>query len=101
MDNKTNFPQTPLYVSSRYVCFRFDRIPSRQFYRYLHFVKRQFPYMRWNRSIHMWQLPIHDLKPLYELCRLLFGVNNVQFQYRQYSNKSRFMQRSLFKSREA
>lgn len=100
MNTHENFPQATLYVSSRYIYFRLDSVPPKLFYRYLHFVRRRFPYMHWNKGIGMWQLTICDLQPLYELCRLLFGVNNVRFQSQQYRNRPRIVQLGLFDSKE-
>ena len=100
MNTQLSLPQVTLCVSSRYIYFRFYSVPPQLFYRYLHFVRRRFPYMKWNEGIGMWQLAICDLQPLYELCRLLFGVNNVQFQYQQYRNRPRIVQLSLFDSKE-
>ena len=101
MNTRLSLPRATLYVSSRYIYFRFDSVPARLFYRYLHFVRQRFPYMQWAEDFGMWQLAICDLQPLYELCRLLFGANNVQFQYRQYMDGPRIVQLSLFDSKEA
>lgn len=98
MVTKKNLPRATLDVTSRHVYFRMASVPLRSFYRYLHFVRQQFPYMKWRKDIGMWQLPICDLKHLYELCRLLFGVDNVHFQFRKYRGNPRLMQLSLFDS---
>lgn len=49
----------------------------------------------------MWQLAVSDLQPLYELCRLLFGANNVQIRFQQYRDRPRIEQLCLFESKEA
>lgn len=96
MDTQLSLPKATLCISPRYIYFRFDNIPARLFYRYLQFVRRRFPYMQWIESIGMWQLAICDLQPLYELCRMLFGASNVQFQYQQYMDRPRIEQLNLF-----
>ena len=97
MNNIVSIPQATLAVSSGHVYFRLDNVSSQAlFFRYLRFFRERFPHMQWDKNIGMWKLPIYDLKFLYELCRLLFGVNSVQFQRQQYMGKSQHVQLGLF-----
>ena len=97
MNTIVKIPQITLAVSSRHVYFRLDNVSSQVlFFRYLRFFRERFPHMQWHKQIGMWELPICDLKSLYELCRVLFGVNSVQFQSGQYMGESQHVQLDLF-----
>lgn len=87
--------QAVLLISNRNVYFRLNRVPPQLFYRYLHILRKRLPQMYWDRKIGMWQLPIWELKALYETCRFLFGVDNVLLSYQNYTRKLLYIQPRL------
>ncbi len=97
---KTITPQVTLSLSSLHLYFRFDRAEGKQFSRKLCLAKEKFPHMLWAQDKKMWQLPICDLKPIYEFCRKQFGVENVHLQYQQYKDNLAAVQLSLFESKQ-
>lgn len=96
MTYKTRMPRARLSLSSFHVYFRFDGAKGRQFNRKLCLAKENFPHMEWIHDTKAWQLPICELKSIYEFCREQFGVDNVHFQSQQYKDNSTAVQLSLF-----
>ena len=96
MTDKTRIPQARLSLSSFHVCFRFDGMKGKQFNRKLCLAKENFSHMEWCHDTKAWQLPIGELKSIYEFCREQFGVENVHFQCQQYKNNPTAVQLGLF-----
>lgn len=96
MTIKSRTSQATLCLSPFHVFLRFSGMERRQFQRKLCLAKKRFPHMLWNNHHKMWQLPICELKSIYEFCRRSFGVGNVAIQCQQYRDKPRPVQLSLF-----
>jgi len=71
-------PQAVLSIKGSMISFRFQHVPMACFSDYLAPFKGSFPTMKWNPQLAEWQLPINEIKPLYELCRAIFYPDNVQ-----------------------
>ena len=91
-------PRVTIRLSASHVYFRFDRTEFKQFRYRLCLVRKAFPHIHWIKDARMWQLPICDLKSLYEFCRQFFGVENIDFQFQQYRDRPRCVQLNLFES---
>lgn len=91
-------PSVLISVSGGNASFRLQSVDPVHFPGYLQTLRLRLPHMRWNRRIGMWQLPIHDLKPLYEACRSLFGPENIYMLYPDYIGSEKHIQLSLFDS---
>ena len=98
MANKTKSPRVTIRLSTFHVYFRFDRTEFKEFHNRLCLMRKAFPHMLWIKGARMWQLPICDLKSLYEICRKFFGVDNVELHYQQYRDSPRYVQLNLFES---
>ena len=98
MATNTPSPRVTIRLSTFHAYFRFDRTDFKLFHDRLCLVRKEFPHMLWIRGSRMWQLPICDLKSLYEFCRKFFGVENIEFQRQQYRDRPRCVQLNLFDS---
>lgn len=98
MASNTTGPRMTIRLSTFHIYFRFDKTEFKLFHDRLCLVRQAFPHMLWIKGARMWQLPICDLKALYEICRTFFGVENVEFQYLKYRDRPCYVQLNLFES---
>lgn len=87
-------------LSDNYLYLRFDRMPRAVFDYNLGYIRQQFPSMSWDTKKKMWRLPSHMLKPVYESCRFLIGVQNVSVTFDNYSSDVSFVQLPLSSTTE-
>jgi len=89
-------PKATLLLSVDTIYFRFSNLPSQEFWTTLTLFKRRFPFMHWNASTEMWELPVYHLKSVYETSRARFGPENVNLVHSQDNTRSQPIQPQLF-----
>lgn len=89
-------PNALIAVRDTEAKFRLESMPRHHFHSYLCRFRRQFPTMTWDGQLRMWRLSIIQLKPLYELCRELFGPEQIRILHLDFITRTRSYQPSLF-----
>ena len=88
-------PTALITVSGTHISFRLRAISPRQFHLHLSRLKNQLPLMYWSLVERVWQLPVDELKTVYEACRALFGPAQVHLAM-NYKPSERAVQHRLF-----